>query len=54
MLLVFSFEPLRYVLIDCTLSPSEPYDTVVTLQSTFLVILVYPTNWWITLSNCYA
>jgi hypothetical protein len=30
------------------------YDTIVALRSTFLVILVNPINWWITVSKCYA
>jgi hypothetical protein len=32
----------------------ELYDIVAALRSIFLIILVNPTNWWITVSNCYA
>jgi hypothetical protein len=38
--LVFYFEALIYVLLDCALSLYELYDVIVTLRPTFLITLV--------------
>jgi hypothetical protein len=54
MLLVFYFESLFYVLVDCALSLYELYDTIDALRSTFLITLVNIIIWWFTVSTCYA
>jgi hypothetical protein len=52
--LVFYFEALLYVLLDCALSLYELDDNLVAIGVSFLIILVNPIFWWIIVSSCYA
>jgi hypothetical protein len=52
--LIFYFEALLYVSLDCALSLYELDDNLVALGATFQITLVNPISWWNIVSSCYA
>jgi hypothetical protein len=49
--LIFYFESLRYVLLDCASSLYELNDNLVALGGTFMITLINHISWWCTISN---
>jgi hypothetical protein len=52
--IVFYFEALLYILLDCALSLQEVDDNLVALGATFWITLVSPISWWNIVRSCYA